>query len=217
MNDILSILQRELDKHPDSRSLQVTISHLSQVGTNGTHPRHTWDVLEHDFNRLIEEGLWDRTPENNKLVEDLRQRVIGHGTDNSRASNAEPHTGLSSSHAAGETSPPQIEEGKGISIVLPPPISTPLLDVSSVDMTALPIELAEALNQAYFLHLLATDPERVLPPGKSLLSVMLQPRAPTRHQEGKPPSLQAQVEDAVHRAFWDEVRRLLVLPCTTVL
>ncbi|KAF7361821.1 hypothetical protein MVEN_00526400 [Mycena venus] len=40
----------------------------------------------------------------------------------------------------------------------------------------LPFELAQVLNQTYFLHLLATEPETVIPDGKSLLSMMVHSR-----------------------------------------
>ena len=74
-----------------------------------------------------------------------------------------------------------------------------------VNTALLPIELVDILDRAYFLHVLATDPTRVLPPGKSLLSALSGPHAsaPT----GEPAaSLHDRVEDVVHRAFWDEVR-----------
>jgi hypothetical protein len=40
----------------------------------------------------------------------------------------------------------------------------------------LPMELSALLNQTYFLHLLATEPETVIPDGKSLLSMMAHSR-----------------------------------------
>lgn len=73
----------------------------------------------------------------------------------------------------------------------------------------LPIALVEILNYSYFLHLLATDPASVLPPGKSLLSVMSKPHT-TRHDaaEDDLPRLRDRVHDVVHKAFWDEVHIL---------
>jgi hypothetical protein len=66
----------------------------------------------------------------------------------------------------------------------------------------LPAELVALLNNAYFLHILATDPGQVLPPGKSLLSVMSRART----ADDTPPTLQSKVEDLAHKAFWEEVR-----------
>jgi len=68
-------------------------------------------------------------------------------------------------------------------------------------MSSLPPELLQVLNQAYMLHVVATDPAKVLPPGKSLLSMMT--RAPPPPD---PSPLHAKVEKVVHKAFWDEVR-----------
>jgi len=81
----------------------------------------------------------------------------------------------------------------------------------------LPTELVEILNQAYFLHLLATDPARVLPPGKSLLSMMTRQHtkissSTTASTSGELKSyndesvLHDRVEQVVHTAFWNEVR-----------
>ena len=91
------------------------------------------------------------------------------------------------------------------SIVHVPPItaSHPLLR-SLPPMTQLPADLLDLLNQAYFLHLLANDPSKVLPAGKSLLSVMSSPHV-MRRGDDEPPTLQEKVEEMVHKAFWDEV------------
>ena len=72
-----------------------------------------------------------------------------------------------------------------------------------VSSLGLPVELVDTLNNAHFLHVLATDPAQVLPPGKSLLSVMSRSR--TTDGDTKP-TLQSKVEDLAHKAFWDEVR-----------
>jgi hypothetical protein len=68
----------------------------------------------------------------------------------------------------------------------------------------LPIELVDILNQTYFLHLLATDPKQVVPPGKSLISMMSRSRK--EGEEDAKHTLHDTVEDLVHKAFWDEVR-----------
>ena len=71
-------------------------------------------------------------------------------------------------------------------------------------MTQLPVDLLDLLNQAYFLHFLANDPSKVLPAGKSLLSVMSRPHVKRRGSD-ELPTLQEKVEEMVHKAFWDEV------------
>ncbi|KAI0268674.1 hypothetical protein BC834DRAFT_820950 [Gloeopeniophorella convolvens] len=69
--------------------------------------------------------------------------------------------------------------------------------------TYLPTELIDLLDQTYFLHILANDPAKVLPPGKSLLSAMLKPHARER-RDGEHPSLHDKVEEVIHIAFWEE-------------
>lgn len=95
------------------------------------------------------------------------------------------------------------------SIIHVPPItaSHPLLR-SLPPMTQLPSDLLDLLNQAYFLHLLANDPSKVLPAGKSLLSVMSRPHVRRRGDE-ELPTLQEKVEEMVHKAFWDEALQSL--------
>ncbi|KAG6903033.1 hypothetical protein C0995_007466 [Termitomyces sp. Mi166 len=67
------------------------------------------------------------------------------------------------------------------------------------------------LEEAFFLHALATEPGRVLPPHKSLLAVMAHaPSAPQRS------ALHAHVEGVVHKAFWDEALHSLSSPSPAV-
>jgi len=74
----------------------------------------------------------------------------------------------------------------------------------------LPVELMESLNQTYFLHRLVTEPDKVIPPGKSLLSMMthtgfeLQDDASAQSDE-KQPALTDRVAEVAHKAFWGEV------------
>ena len=66
----------------------------------------------------------------------------------------------------------------------------------------LPPELYEALNYTHFLHSLAVNPDKVIPAGKSLLSVLTKPN--TLDQVSS--DIHKRVETIVHQAFWDEVR-----------
>ena len=87
------------------------------------------------------------------------------------------------------------------------PVPTPAVLLSPLN---LPPELVNDLNQVYFLHLLASDPDKVVPPGKSILSMLSRPRTGTqsgKDEENDPAAeLQKQVEKMIHKAFWDEVR-----------
>ena len=86
-----------------------------------------------------------------------------------------------------------------------PPLTAPNPLLRSLPpLTHLPADLLDLLNQTYFLHLLANDPSKLLPPGKSLLSVLSQPNIRQR-QDDEPPTLHDKVEEMVHKAFWDEV------------
>ncbi|KAI0768767.1 hypothetical protein BD413DRAFT_478833 [Trametes elegans] len=110
---------------------------------------------------------------------------------------------------------PKAPTGKD-AIVQPPALQSPLLPISTLTPTVLPLELVQALNYTFFLHLLATDPERVLPPGKSLLSIMTSPRAIAAKADGELPKLEGRVHDHVHQAFWDEALETLSNPSPAV-
>jgi len=103
----------------------------------------------------------------------------------------------SSSSKSGET--------LNTTMVQVPPLTAPHPLLRSLPpLTHLPADLLDLLNQTYFLHLLANDPSKVLPPGKSLLSVLSRPGV-TQKRDDEPPRLQDKVEEMIHKAFWDEV------------
>ncbi|KXN85380.1 hypothetical protein AN958_11480 [Leucoagaricus sp. SymC.cos] len=72
----------------------------------------------------------------------------------------------------------------------------------------LPLELVQAIDQTYFLHILAIYPEKVLPPGKSLISVVTQEKLGDKEQEEAEKNtttavIEQQVTKAMRTAFWD--------------
>ncbi|KZT04639.1 uncharacterized protein LAESUDRAFT_727819 [Laetiporus sulphureus 93-53] len=208
MEHLLSVLQQKLSDHPDSVSLQEAISHLTQVDNGKDAYRSSnWEIIQNDFGKLSAGGLWEVTPENEEMLEDVRKTLMA---DRSRASSI---SNKQSSPAGSNKR--EYEPRRDISVVMPPPLSTPLLPVSLMNPTVLPIELVEVLNHTYFLHLLVLKPESVLPPGKSLLSVMSRPHIEPHH-EGELPSLKERVESLVHKAFWDEAYESLSTPTPAI-
>ncbi|KAG2368141.1 hypothetical protein BDR07DRAFT_1457584, partial [Suillus spraguei] len=95
------------------------------------------------------------------------------------------------------------------SIIYPDSESAPSPFIPSSDPVLLPLELVEILNRTYFHHLLATDPKRVVPPGKSLISML---SGPPKEKDAEKPTLRDKVEDLVHKAFWDEAMESLSNP-----
>ncbi|KJA29057.1 hypothetical protein HYPSUDRAFT_61890 [Hypholoma sublateritium FD-334 SS-4] len=91
----------------------------------------------------------------------------------------------------------------------------------------LPFELVEALNQTYFLHLLVTQPEKVVPPGKSLLSMMTHANYVAAEEDAKNSdkhdyakanhqAIEKKVKEVAHRAFWNEALEMLSSPLPSV-
>jgi len=84
-----------------------------------------------------------------------------------------------------------------------PPLSAPLLRMSVSEDTAIPSSLITVLDAAYLFHLLARDPQKVVAPGKSLLSVLAGLNLMvTRTLESLPEKF---ARKTIHQAFWDEV------------
>ena len=84
-----------------------------------------------------------------------------------------------------------------------PPLCTPLLQMSIPEGTVIPSPLIMILDAAYLFHLLARDPQKVVTPGKSLLSVLAGlNQMVTRTLES---STEKFVRRTAHEAFWDQV------------
>ncbi|KAI0829912.1 hypothetical protein BC628DRAFT_1408683 [Trametes gibbosa] len=186
---------------------------------------------------LATEGLWEPSKEDEDSLAGLQQRLgllplddthEGHNHIDAIENVAIKSSEESSEHSRSvkrvrtptETKPslssPRPPNGshaipgeRDISIVQPPSLNKAILPTSSALPTVLPLELVQVLNHTFFLHLLATDPEQVLPPGKSLLSMMTSPRAQAREQDGDRPKLEGRVHDLVHKAFWEEALQTL--------
>jgi len=57
----------------------------------------------------------------------------------------------------------------------------------------------KTITDTLFLHVLLTDPAKVIPPGKSLLAMLSSVQTPERESP-----LHKRVKDAVYPAFWNE-------------
>lgn len=60
----------------------------------------------------------------------------------------------------------------------------------------------ESLNQTYFLRVLLTDPDTVIPPGKSLISMLTNAKFNVPQENN---TILHRVTQVAHRAFWSEV------------
>ncbi|KAF9012396.1 hypothetical protein BDQ17DRAFT_1387137 [Cyathus striatus] len=78
-----------------------------------------------------------------------------------------------------------------------------------VPVAQLPADLVHSLNQTYYLHVLATDPKKVLPPGKSLLAVMTHALMDRTPRTTPASQLEDRVKQVVHEAFWKEATESL--------
>jgi hypothetical protein len=193
MDSITSHLKRKLKDNPSSGAvLKSVLSRLEDLETSTDDTR--WDAIQNDFDTLHAHGIWDKTEleENTRLLSSLRMSSTAHNSDR------RPHSSMESS------------EGPRISIVQPSSVRVPAMLTNAFTPTqaSLPLELVDTLNHAYFLHVLAIDPAKVLPPGKSILSMISRPHTQSEQGEHSLPKLQAKVEDIAHRAFWDAVRSL---------
>ena len=190
MDALIHRLREKLQKHPNNDALRQALSACTMYrrGSNDIAERS----VESAVSRLREEGLWDDDDKSiwdnwrKSLTKEDVSALNGYNAGSSR------QVFFRQTFVQSQTDPPITARANPTSPRLPFSFNTP---------TALPMELYGLLDQAYHLHMLATDPQAVIPPGKSLLSVLSRP-----HAERHPPSvLHERVGDMVHRAFWDEV------------
>ena len=196
--------------HPADDTLRDAVSLLSQIGaTDSPAQWSAWQAIEADIQNLQQRGLWIPSPEDEELLEHLKTGFGDTGEYSSIVSVEcrHPITTFTTAAESSNTTPPVVVQRpvSRYSFVTPPPLSAPLFPPTAGVTTVLPTGLIDILNYSYFLHLLVTDPGRVLPPGKSLLSVMAKPQS-TRHEEMELPELKDKIQGVVHKAFWDEVR-----------
>lgn len=181
MDELIRKLQAHLQDHPDNDDLKDTIACL-QTSRKSTLPfEATGDTLQKKLVILREQGLKISRDEELEALRECRATFQPHGGDSNKRSAVETKSNASSN-------PPHLSR-------LPFSLAAP---------TALPVELYDLLDQAYRLHVLATDPKSLLPPGKSLLSALSRSHSENAHGASE---LHDRVEGIVHKAFWDEVRR----------
>lgn len=80
----------------------------------------------------------------------------------------------------------------------------------------LPTELVDSLNQIYFLHLLVNDKDKVVPPGKSVLSMLMHANFRLRQEPSERADLVERVKEAAHKAFWREVSCRCIFLCAVI-
>ncbi|OJT09389.1 hypothetical protein TRAPUB_14137 [Trametes pubescens] len=240
MEQLVSKLQFQARAHPANSVLKRALLELQYLlnGARRNTPdvEETFKALRRDLDVLATEGIWEPSREDEDSLVRLRQKLglvpedsahEGHNhidtIENVHTSHRAPSTERAKSverarkpdyHSKSPPHSPGKPNGQDNPIVQLPPIQTPLLPVQTTAPTVLPLELVQELNHTFFLHLLATDPERVLPPGKSLLSTMTSPRAQAR--EGEVPKLEGRVHDMVHKAFWEDALKTLSDPSPAV-
>ena len=215
MDHLISKLQDQARAHPSHPILRRILPEFLHL-LNGVRPdspdvRHRYEELHRDLGMLATEGYWSPSREDEGALRVLK-RKLGLLQDDAVDS---PHADLriDDTHMKPIRRPSSTDIHSHASepVVKPPASSTPLLPVATTSPTVLPIELVQILNQTFFLHLLATDPQRVLPPGKSLLSMMSAPRSNLHAPDESQAKLEERVKDMVYGAFWKEVRSLFFL------
>lgn len=197
MDLLVRRLQLKLQQHPDNQILQQTLTRLSAAGRS-TLDDGTRDAVVRDLEGLRADGVLD--------ADDFRifQELQGDSSRSTSGSVLPTRHAQNTSHdryGLPSTSQHDAERFRYIQANLAD-TTVPLASFLPGTSTYLPVELVELLNQTYFLHILATEPDKALPPGKSLLSVLSRPREAAQSEKS---ALEEQVETMVHAAFWEEV------------
>lgn len=175
MDDLIGKLQALTQKHPENDAIKRLLVAIKTADAASAGPAQ-WANVRRDVKALVQQQL---------ISEDELKRL--------------------GELVPQETGSKDAETTGNFSIVVPPSPGERSLAQFLTNGSALPPELLDTLNHIYFLHLLATNPTSVLPPGKSLVSAMLGAGSTPGDGEDSTPTLRERVEDIVHKAFWSEV------------
>ncbi|TDL26134.1 hypothetical protein BD410DRAFT_764498 [Rickenella mellea] len=172
---------------------------MKDAGVAGETSKALSDALLVQFDQLVSTGVWGSSEEEREALRRLNLEL----SDVHHQPLQIPPSRASKLNNA--------EHLPNISIVNPPSLAD-LAVAPWSGIINLPSELIEELNDVYFLHVLATNPDKVLPPGKSLLSMMTQSNLKPTENGGPLPNLKDKVGDIVRKAFWDEALETLSVP-----
>nr|VWO96126.1 Uncharacterized protein [Ganoderma boninense] len=209
MDHLISKLQAQARAHPSHPILERILPEFLYL-LNGVQPdspdvKHRYDELHRDLGMLATEGYWNPSRDDEDALRALKRKLGLLQDDTSDSLRFDPHIDNSHPKPLRRTSSQGINNHAPEPVINPPASPTPLLPVSTASPAVLPIELVQILNQTFFLHLLATDPQRILPPGKSLLSMMSKPRSNMLVPDESQAKLEERVKDMVYSTFWKEV------------
>lgn len=186
MDALIRRIREQLVTSPEDASLKTALSHLESVKSDEILGDVTWNDLQLDFEHLQAANTWVTAAEEAELRAELAERLGNNSkTTPSYTNGSDATNGQSSSADSHHTNSGHMSTSY--------PLGSTIF---------LPTELYETMNYTYFLHMLATEPDSVLPPGKSLLSALARSKSSTHAASS---DLHSRVETMVHKAFWDEV------------
>ncbi|PIL33997.1 hypothetical protein GSI_03705 [Ganoderma sinense ZZ0214-1] len=208
MDHLISKLQAQARAHSSHPILRRILPEFLYL-LNGVQPdspdvKRRYDELHRDLGMLATEGYWNPSKQDEDALRALKRKLGLLQDDTSDSPRPDAPVDDTPPKPTRRTSSQDMKSDASEPTIHPPTLSTPLLPVSTASPTVLPIELVQILNQTFFLHLLATDPQRVLPPGKSLLSMMSTPRSNSLVSDESQAKLEERVKDMVYSAFWKE-------------
>jgi len=222
IDELLDVLHREAgqarfdDRLHDAIALLNNIRHPQtdvQAATSPESATSAEEQFSHLLLQLLDEGELEAAQKVKEIVEKLGEEFLS-----LRSAIAHHIPSKSRNTLSNEAHSGDIEEElqSKVSIVMPPQ--------PSKDFPSLPWRDDSGrfndLNDIYFLHTLSNSPEMLVPPGKSLRSVLSGSQAAAALGDASDasgsslPSFQQKVEEIAKQAFWDEVFSHILLACT---
>ncbi len=220
IDDLLDVLHKEASQSRSEERLHDAIALLNNIRrpqTAAATSHESASPAEEQFAHLLLQLLDEGALEAPQKVKEIAEK-LGEEFSFLRSALAHHIPSKSRNTLSNEAHSGDIEEElqSKVSIVMPPQ--------PSKDFPSLPWRDDSGrfndLNDIYFLHTLANSPEMLIPPGKSLRSVLSGSQAAaalgdTSDASGSSfPSLQQKVEEIAKQAFWDEVFSYILLACT---
>jgi len=220
IDELLDVLHREAgqarfdDRLHDAIALLNNIRHPQtdvQAATSPESATSAEEQFSHLLLQLLDEGELEAAQKVKEIVEKLGEEFLS-----LRSAIAHHIPSKSRNTLSNEAHSGDIEEElqSKVSIVMPPQ--------PSKDFPSLPWRDDSGrfndLNDIYFLHTLSNSPEMLVPPGKSLRSVLSGSQAAAALGDASDasgsslPSFQQKVEEIAKQAFWDEAKESLSDP-----
>jgi hypothetical protein len=185
LNSVKESLSKDVKRNPSIEKVLKQLPLFEAAGDDPVAIRKAWDTVSEDLVKLSHNGgILDR-----QLLDSFAEEVFT------------------------LTAIPKEEEYETLKGVAGQILKGNESDISTILFPGLPPQYMQAINIAFTLRALALHPRRVLPPGKSLVSLFMNEPDDKTEEERK---REQAITDVIKKAYWDAVRSHSFAPPTLI-